>query len=90
MSFKCPSCGTEITAYTLAGVYLHPDKDLPHIEKTGSYLMRISGRFKGLAMLECPRCGMISFLNLRIARSLALTQTPSDELYPKEDDADDE
>ena len=85
MSFKCSSCGTEITKYILAGNYLLVDWDLPDIERDGSCLMRISGRFKALAMIECPECGTISFLNLKKAHSLGLRQIPSSELYPQKD-----
>ena len=92
MPFRCPSCGTAIDRYVLAGAYLHFDKDLPTIERDGCCPMRWSGRFRPLAMLECGECGMVSFLTRQRAGALGLDPIPSDELYPAmdEEEAEDE
>ncbi|MCI6261512.1 MAG: hypothetical protein SOV63_03665 [Pyramidobacter porci] len=77
MSHKCPFCGAEIFDYTLAGVYLHPDDDIPYLEKDGHVPMRWSGQFQALAMIECPKCGQISFMSVNSAKEKGLTKQAS-------------
>ncbi len=76
MAYVCPYCShEEIKHYTLAGTYIIPSED----DGKHVAMMRWGSAFKPIAMISCPECGMISFMEVDAAQKRGMTRQAFEE-----------